>query len=247
MNGWRRSLKLIPGVRPLGSWLRSALHPHYRAVRQVELSHPGQMLQPEATTGVGRYPEILGFVAKEMAKIERPRLLSWGCSTGAELLALHAAVPHAQIVGVDINPRSLALAARAIEGIPGITLVQSGDPAELAGQSFDAVLCLAVLRHARLEEERPLTSSAILPFAQAERFVEALCALVRPGGLVALWNVHFRLVDMKVAPDFPAVLELGKGAMANQPLYGSDDRRLDQDVCKAAVYRRGEVGFAGAL
>ena len=244
MNGWRRFLKLIPGVRPLGRWLRGTFHPHYRAVRMVQLSHPGQMLQPEATTGVGRYPEILGFVAKEMAKLERPQLLSWGCSTGAELLALHAAVPHAKITGVDINPRSLVLAARAIGGIPEITLVQSGDPAELAGQSFDAVLCLAVLRHARLEEERPLTSTATLPFAQAERFVEALCALVRPGGVLALWNVHFRLADMKVASDFPTVLELAKGAMANQPLYGSDDKRLDQDVCKAAVYRRSEARSA---
>ena len=238
MNGWRRSLKLIPGARPLGRWLRSALHPHYRAARQAELSHPGQMLQPEATTGMGRYPEIIGFVAKEMENIERPRLLSWGCSTGAELLALQAAVPHAQIVGVDINPRSLALAARAIEGIPEITLIQSGDPAELAGQSFDAVLCLAVLRHARLEEERPLTSTAILPFAQAERFAKNLADLLDPGGLLALWNVHFRLADMTIASRFAPVLELARGVTANQPLYGQDDRHLNNVFCTTAVYLR---------
>lgn len=241
MRGWRRFLKPVPGALPLGRWLRRALHPHYRAVRRLEQTHPGQMLQPEATTGAGRYPEILAFVAQEMAQIERPQLLSWGCSTGAELLALHRAVPHAEITGVDINPRSLAIARRTVGGRAQITLVQSGDPAELVGRSFDAVVCLAVLRHARLEEERPAACTAILPFARAQRLAEALAALVRPGGLLALWNVHFRLADMAIAADFPAVLTLDKGVSANQPLYGPDDRLLEA-TCTAAVYRRRAAG-----
>lgn len=237
MRGWRGFLKPIPGALPLGRWLRRTVHPHYRAVRRLEQTHPGLMLQPEATTGTGRYPEIFAFVAKEMAGIERPRLLSWGCSTGAELLALHQAVPHAEITGVDINPRSLAIARRAIRGRARITLVQSGDPAELAGRSFDAVLCLAVLRHARLEEERPPACTVILPFARAERIVESLAGLVRTGGLLGVWNVHFRIADMTIAADFPAVLDLEKGVAANQPLYGPDDRLL-KETCTAAVYRR---------
>jgi Methyltransferase domain len=238
MFDWRSYLKAIPGARPMGRWLRGAAHPHYRAVRMVERSLPGQMLQPEATTGEGRYPEIIGFVAQELAQNARPSVLSWGCSTGAELLALHKAMPHANITGVDINPRSVALAARAVGGIPQIRLLRSGDPAELAGQFFDAVLCLAVLRHARLEDERPEICSAILPFARAERFVAGLGALVRPGGLLALWNVHFRLADMAAAADFTAVLKLEKGARANQPLYGPGDHRLDGELCRSAVYRR---------
>lgn len=238
MGKWRKLAKRIPGAGAAYRWLRHALHPHYRAVRAVERNRPGQLLQPEATTGAGRYPEIIAFVAGQLAGLEAPRVLSWGCSTGAELIALRRALPHAEIVGVDINPRSFALAARATEGMQGIALVQSGDPADLAGQSFDAVLCLAVLRHARLQDEQPESSAAILPFARAETFVTGLAALVRPGGLLALWNVHFRLADMAVAPDFAVVLELAKGLEANRPLYGPGDRRMDAATCLAAVYRR---------
>lgn len=238
MFDWRSMLKAIPGARPLGRRLRGVLHPHYRAVRKVERRMPGLLLQPEATTGRGRYREIIAFVAEELAPLERPKVLSWGCSTGEELLALHTAIPHAEILGVDINPRSLAQAKDLVGGMPQIALLLSGDPTDLSGQTFDAVLCLAVLRHARLEEERPESSRAILPFAKAEGFVTSLAALVRPGGLLALWNVHFRLADMAAGGNFASVFELEKGDRANQPLYGPGDRRLDGEVCRSAVYRR---------
>lgn len=238
MSQWRRVMKRVPGARWLVRQLRHAFHPHYRAVRRAVRERPGQLLQPEATTGTGRYPEIIAHVGRELAALEQPRVLSWGCSTGAELLALRKALPHAQITGVDINARSLAKARRVVSGDGAIELILSGDPIELAGEEFDAVLCLAVLRHARLEEERPASCTAILPFARAEGFATNLASLVRSGGLLALWNVHFRLSDMAVASRFTPVLELERGRAANQPLYGTNDQRLDDAACTAAVYRR---------
>lgn len=238
MNQLRKALKLIPGARWLVRRLRGAFHPHYRAVRRAERDRPEQLLQPEAATAAGRYPEIIAFVGRELAALERPRVLSWGCSTGAELLALRKALPHAEITGADINARSLAKARRAVSGDAAIRLLLSGYPAELAGEEFDAVLCLAVLRHARLQEERPSSCAAILPFAKAERFTSGFAGLLRSGGLLALWNVHFRLADMATASCFSPVLELERGRTANQPLYGPNDRRLDDAVCIAAVYQR---------
>ena len=59
-----------------------------------------------------------------------------------------------------------------------------------------------------------------------------------PGGLLALWNVHFRLADMTIASRFAPVLELARGVTANQPLYGQDDRHLNNVFCTTAVYLR---------
>jgi predicted O-methyltransferase YrrM len=238
MNMWRRFMKRIPGARWFVRRLRSTFHPHYRAVHRAERERPGQLLQPEAATGAGRYPEIIAFVARELAGVECPRVLSWGCSFGSELLALRQALPHAEIIGVDINARSLARARRAIARDGAIRLIHSGDPADLAGESFDAVLCLAVLRHAQLEERRPSSCAAILPFIKVERFAGKLVDLLRPGGLLALWNVQFRLADMAIASQVSPALELERGRAANQPLYGPGDQRLDDAVCTVAVYRR---------
>ncbi len=235
MSRWRSALKRVPGMRGLGRWLRRRFHPHYAALRRID---PAQLLQPEAQTCAARYPAIFAFLARDLAGLARPRVLSWGCSTGEELLSLRAALPGAEIVGVEINPRSLRKAARRVAHDAGITLRLAGDPAALVGEMFDAVLCLAVLRHARLQDEAPARCSAVLPFARAERFVTALAALVRPQGLLALWNVHFRLADMAVADAFAVVLDLPRGVHANQPLYGPGDARLDGATCTAAVYRR---------
>ena len=238
MEHWRSLLKRVPGVRPVVRWLRWAFLPHHWAVRRAERQRAGQMLQPESTTGARRYPKIIAYVARELAGLERPRVLSWGCSTGAELVALREALPHADITGVDINARSLALARRAIAGDARIRLILCGDPAELIGETFDAVFCLAVLRHAKLEEERPVSCAVILPFARVEQFAENLADLLCSGGLLALWNVHFRLDDMTIASQFSSALELARGGIANQPLYGRDDRLLETMFCTTAVYRR---------
>lgn len=225
---------MIRSLRQALRWLG----PHERAVRRIRAERPGQLLQPEATTGEGRYPWLFDFLAAELGTLDQPRVLSLGCSTGEELLALRKALPRAQILGADINPRSLRKARQRAAGDPGIALQLAGDPAEIAGAPFDAVLCLAVVRHARLQAEAPASCAGVLPFARAEAFVEGLAALTRPGGLLALWNVHFRLSDMVCAADFEPALDMAKGAAANQPLYGRGDRRLDGETCTTAVWRR---------
>ena len=84
-----------------------------------------------------------------------------------------------------------------------------------------------------------MSCAAILPFARVEQFAKKtwrICS-TRAGGL-ALWNVHFRLADMTIAIRFAPVLELARGVTANQPLYGRDDRHLNNVLCTTAVYRR---------
>lgn len=239
--GWlqivRKQLASRPVLRLLVQRLRSRFDPHARVVRQIEKLRAGQMLQPASTTEIGRYPRIIAFVADQLQPVVRPRVLSWGCSTGAELIMLRAAMPNAEITGVDINPESLFQARRAVGGDSAIRLLEAGDPLELAGQSFDAVFCMAVVRHQDLQHLQPESCADILPFAKAETFLTALAKLIRPGGLLALWNVHFRLEDMALAKSFTVVQELPKGIRANHPIYGPDNRRQDEATCTAAVYR----------
>lgn len=79
--------------------------------------------------------------------------------------------------------------------------------------------CLVVLRHARLQEERPSSYAAILPFAQVERFTESLTRLLGSGGLLALWNVHFRLADMAAASCFSRCFNWSESARQSAALW----------------------------
>lgn len=236
----RRMLRGIPPLTAGARWLRSRLHPHHRALARIGREMPGKLLQPSGATFPDRYPAIFAFLAQHLASHPAPRILSYGCSTGEELLALNAWLPHARIVGVDINPYSLRLARRRIAACAAapIGLRLCADPAELAGESFDAVLCLAVLRHGDLQAKMPERCDHLLPFARAEAFMGALAALVRPGGWLALWHVHFRFIDMAPARNFAVALRLPQGSRANRPLYGSDNCRRRGTACDEAVFRR---------
>lgn len=212
----------------------------------IELRWPGQLLQPEVTTSTGRYPEIIAAVAAHLKDQACPQILSWGCSGGEELLALSKAMPNAHITGVDINPRCLGVARRKVRGDRRISLIESGDPDDLDGRLFDAVFCMAVMRHARLQQQEPESCAAIMPFAKVERFATALANRVRPGGFLAVWNLQFLLTDMAFSRRFGPVFCLERGVRANFPLYGRNDERLDAVSFTTAVFRKCPAESAGA-
>ena len=84
----------------------------------------------------------------------------------------------------------------------------------------------------------PPDCNSVFPFEKAEAFVTRLAALVRPGGFLALWHVHFRLSDMAISSAFEPVFDLADDVDANQPLYGPGGARILDKVCTTAIYRK---------
>ncbi len=75
-------------------------------------------------------------------------VLDIGCGEGGALLALAAALPRGRIVGLDVEPRSVEVAARRIReaGLEGRVRAQLADARDLALQSeFDLVTMIQVL------------------------------------------------------------------------------------------------------
>ncbi|WP_280694514.1 MULTISPECIES: class I SAM-dependent methyltransferase [unclassified Kitasatospora] len=52
----------------------------------------------------------------ERTEVARPRLVDLGCGTGSLTVRLARAFPHADVVGVDADPRLLGLAEGAVSG-----------------------------------------------------------------------------------------------------------------------------------
>lgn len=236
----RRRLTTIAALRTVWRVMRRWLHPHHRALRVVERAHPGRLLQPSQYTAVERYPAIFDQVALYLSCFPAPEVLSYGCSSGEEVFSLRRRLLNARITGVDINPRNLAKAQRKLRTAPdpGLSFRQASDPADLGhAPSYDAVLCFAVVRHGDLSAAPPDCNS-VFPFEKAEAFVTRLAALVRPGGFLALWHVHFRLSDMAISSAFEPVFDLADDVDANQPLYGPGGARILDKVCTTAIYRK---------
>lgn len=237
----RVNAKAIPGAKWLWQRLNRTFHPHERALRRAQMQSPGLLLQPSPVTSADRYPWIFAFLQNELSKTPASRILSYGCATGEEVFTLAKYFPEAKLVGIDINPRNIKicdrkLAKRRLQN--RIEFRCAGSPVAELAESYDAILCLAVLRHGALQDSAPESCWPWIDFAAVDRLVADLAHCLKPGGYLALWNSHFRFTDMSVASQFDAVLLNERGGWANTPIYGPDNRRLDvADYC-AAVFQK---------
>jgi hypothetical protein len=62
---------------------------------RLAVFRPAAMFQAASVTRANRYPEIFAFVRSQLGEDFNGRILSFGCSTGEELMTLRAYFPHA--------------------------------------------------------------------------------------------------------------------------------------------------------
>lgn len=231
----RQALRGIPLAVTAVRALRRIIDPDQREVHRIRNAHHAVVFQPFPDTFDERYPPLFDAIAAELAHVEAPRVLSFGCSSGAEVRALRSRLPGARILGMDLNRRKLA-AARAADPNPLSQYRCAGriEPDE----RFDAILALAVFRHGELEAQRPLSSRSIMPFARFEAGLAMLDAALEPGGLIAIWHAHFRLADTQLAARYEAVAVDTTCLGIQDLLYGRDDCRMNGVTETRALFRK---------
>ncbi len=101
------------------------------------------------------------------------RFLDLGCGTGATGAWL---ADHGRLIGADVEPIALTLLRERHPDVAGVAADASALP--FADASFDAALCVTVLCH------RSIASPADV--------VGELARVVRPGGVVCLWEPGVR-------------------------------------------------------
>ncbi len=231
----RQIARAIPGGMALGRWLRRLIDPDLRAIHNLIRTEGERLFQPFPDTFEERYPALFDALAKRLADLPSPRILSFGCSSGAEVRSLRRRMPDARITGIDLNPRALAKARRADpHRLSSYRCAAGPDPAD----QFDAILALAVFRHGALETERPDDCSDIFPFARFERAIAALDASLVPGGWLAIANSHFRFSDTVAGKRYDAAaLDLPEVRRAKL-VYGPQGRRLPEGELLPVLFRK---------
>lgn len=231
--GWRAWARRVPGARALyRRWSSGDLVALERSMAAGSALAP---MQPWTTTAEDRYPELFDRLAGELAAKADARVLSFGCAGGEEVRALRRRMPAATIVGVDVNPRALSRARRKDRHHRSCYLIGDRPP---PGAPFDAILALAVFRHGTLERQRLTSCADLLPFAQAAATFAALDAALRPGGLLAFGNAHFRLADLPGGEHYALVATFDEELARSQPLFGPDDRLIDGASAAGGLFRK---------
>lgn len=99
------------------------------------------------SVGVPWFQLIARGLVEELAVRSGERVLDVGCGRGAALIPLAvAAGPRGTVVGIDLAPRMVELAAQATQGLPQVQVsVADGSAPGLPAHSFDVVASSLVL------------------------------------------------------------------------------------------------------
>src|SRR5687767_9417567 len=106
----RHGVDALYAIRGLAGAVRSFVSDdQYRSIQFLRWFHSASLHQTTVLTSMDRYPTVFSACRHLFAEQKEIRILSFGCSSGEEVLTLRQYFPHAYITGADINPRSLAL------------------------------------------------------------------------------------------------------------------------------------------
>lgn len=228
------SQKLLGRLR----YCRNYFRPEWRLARDSNWLAQSGVMQPWPVTRKNRHPDFFAMAAKGLPGKQSPRILSFGCATGEEAFALAAQIPAAQIDGIDINPACIEKAQRRTPpALKQRVHFAVGDQVPPVEQLYDAIFCLSVLRHARLDAEQPGNCEAIMPFARYADFVERFDRALKPGGMLFLWGANFRFSDTDVAPRYRTIAVPGRRHKGGA-YYGSDNLRVLIDGNPDCVFEK---------
>lgn len=229
----RRIAQLVPGGMALGRRLRRLTDPDLREIERLRSQLGPSLLQPFPDTFEERYPDLFDALAKHLEHLPEPRILSFGCSSGAEVRALRRRMPAARLVGVDPNRRAIAVARKADPA--GDYRIQGTVP---NGEGYDSILAMAVLRHGQLEAKRPASADPVFPFRRFEEALDRLDIELNVGGLIAIGHAHFRFADWPGAVRYVAVPDVFAHISTPGLLYWPDNRRIDGPPPIAVLHRK---------
>lgn len=207
---------------------------------RLALFRRGKAFQATNVTRANRYPEIFAFVRSQLGAEFDGRILSFGCSTGEEVVTLRHYFPEAFIKGIDINPANIAAFQKALARRPDarITADCAGSTAGEADGSYDAIFCMAVLRDGALSASNVQDCTRYLPFSRFADAVSDFTRCLKPNGLLIIRHSNFRLCDAPAGAMFELLLNHPYKSRNGSPIFGPDNRLMPGVVYEDTVFRK---------
>lgn len=183
-----------------------------------------------------RYPRLFASAAALLGDASSPRILSFGCSSGEEVLSLRDYFPAAAIVGAEINRGELA-ACRRLPPHPRTVFIHSTRARIADHGPYDAVFCMAVLQRRPHAVARAGVADIArhYPFARFADEIAFLTEQLRPGGLLIVEHSQYRVEDAD-APLAP-VRDSGTWA-ADGPRFDRDGALIRPQPIVSRIFRK---------
>lgn len=205
--------------------------PIAREFLRLRWARPHEVHQYDATTVPDRYPALFAACQPLVRNHHSSRILSYGCSTGEEVLSLRRLWPEATLVGCDINRISLEMARRQDQRS------EYCFPEQLEGR-FDGIFCLAVLQDPRSRGEHVTSIADHYPYSKFVAILLRLDSLLEVGGFLILDHTNYRFEDSPLMPRYVA-MRLGERTR-DRPLFAPDGKPIvnARSLVRTRIFRK---------
>lgn len=178
----------------------------YRRQSLLRLRHPFKLQQLSTYTVMNRYPRVFSACRDYFGDKKDLKILSYGCSTGEEVLTLREYFPDAFIVGAEINPQALA-ECRRLEVDDRIAFVYSDKKIIKRLAPFDAIFCMAVLQRTphKVIDENIANLKRIYPFSKFETQIRFVDLCLDDDGLLIVHHAQYLLSDTSVGSRYESL------------------------------------------
>lgn len=179
---------------------------NFRSIFLMRLLNAKNVHQTTSLTYLDRYPTIFSACRDYFDGKQDLKILSYGCSTGEEVLTLRRYFPNAQIIGADINKQSLDI-CRKLPVDEKINFIYSSLNEIRKQGPFDVIFCMAVLqRKPHDTEAKGITSlKKIYPFEKFELQIIEFDELIHPQGLLVVHFTQYSIWDTQIASKYEAL------------------------------------------
>ncbi len=208
----------------------------YRDLILLRLRHPFNLQQFSNYTLMDRYPLIFSACRDYLGDNRKLKILSYGCSTGEEVLTLRKYFPNAFILGAEINPAALAK-CREIEADDRLTFIHSSTKAIEQHGPFDAIFCMAVLQRTphKVINENITNLKNIYPFSKFETQVGKLDRCLNKSGIMVIHHTQYMLTDTSIGSHYE-LLEDAEQEVEFVPRFDKNSNRIERDFSGRSIF-----------
>lgn len=210
----------------------------YRSILFLQLLHAKEVHQTTSLTCMNRYPEIFKACRDYFNNKKELTLLSYGCSTGEEVLTLRQYFPQANIIGADINKHSLARCKKLMVD-DKVTFIYSKKSELLKYGKYDAIFCMAVLQiKPHFVRSNGITNlKKIYPFEKFEQTVNELDRLINKDGLLVIHFTQYSVADTNIAFAYETVGDYNQEEYIG-PVFDKGSNIIENPIPFKSIYKK---------
>lgn len=202
-------------------FLKFFLSSRYRSERITLYKYPKETFQTSSKTIMNRYPDLFEVVSRELQNHINPRILSFGCSTGEEVRSILDYLPRANVVGVDINHRSISK-ARKRNINKNVKFYHYLDDNWRYDSYYDCIFAMAVFQRTKHRDASRTISLESFQYKHFSNMISLLDSMLRTDGLFIIDHTDYSFLDLASSRNY-SILEFDIPISRARPVYSKDN------------------------